>query len=98
MNTDTTPESVLTDGGKLPIDEVTAALHQMLTEHAPCVWKQVGPCVYCIDHNIRLYEGDLPDSKRTTPKCADGEHEWDPEMGLGFYMICVICGLREWCE
>lgn len=73
-------------------------IHKVLADHEPCTWEQVGPCVYCTDHHVRLYQGDLPDSKRTTPKCAEGEHIWDEEQGLGFYFICERCGVREWPE
>lgn len=86
-------------GGVFAIEEVNAALHEMLTGHAPCVWKQVGPCVYCEDHGIRLYQGTLPDDKRTTPKCSPGEHRWDDAnsmMQAGFYFLCVVCGEQRW--
>lgn len=63
-------------------------------KHEPCAWEQVGPCVYCSDHSVRLYEGTLPEGRR--PPC-DG-HEWDEEMGLGFYFQCKRCGLVEWPE
>lgn len=26
-------------------------------KHGECSWEQVGPCVYCADHNERLYHG-----------------------------------------
>lgn len=71
---------------------------QTITEHRDCAWEQIGPCVYCADHDVRLYQGDLPDHKRTVPKCADGDHDWDEEQGLGFYFICKRCGVREWTE
>lgn len=27
--------------------------------HSDCKWEQVGPCVYCADHNERLFQGRL---------------------------------------
>lgn len=86
-------------GGVFAIDQVNAALHEMLTGHAPCRWKQVGPCVYCEDHGIRLYQGTLPDDKRTEPKCAPGEHRWDNADSMcqaGWYFLCVLCGEQRW--
>jgi hypothetical protein len=66
----------------------------LLETHNTCQWKQMGPCVYCTDHDLRLYQGQLPSSRR--PPCA--EHDWDYEQGLGFYFICRRCGEREWTE
>lgn len=68
------------------------------SEHETCTWKQVGLCVWCDDHGIRLYQGDLPEARRTVPKCADKDHDWDPDMGQGFYLICLTCGHREWLD
>lgn len=65
--------------------------------HKDCTWEQVGPCVYCTDHNERLYQGDLPEARRTTPKCT--EHRWDDGDSMcqsGFYFLCLDCGEREW--
>ena len=75
-------------------DDLTA----LLREHDDCTWQQVGPCVWCTDHGLRLYQGDLPDRKRTIPRCAPGEHDWDPDAGLGFYYQCRTCGEMEWTE
>jgi hypothetical protein len=69
-----------------------------LAAHDACQLEQVGPCVYCKDHGLRLYHGSLPDNKRTAPKCAPGEHDWDPEMGQGFYYLCTRCSEIEWAE
>lgn len=69
-----------------------------LADHEDHPWKQVGLCVYCEQCGVRLYQGDLPDEKRTVPKCAYSEHDWDPEMGQGFYFICMRCGFKEWAE
>jgi hypothetical protein len=66
--------------------------------HADCAWKQVGPCVYCIDHGVRLYQGELPEHKRTISRCAPENHDWDPETGMGFYGQCRTCGEIEWYE
>lgn len=79
----------------MPTPELAAAT---LAEHEPCAWRQVGACVYCTDHGVRLYQGDLPDRKRTIPKCAPDEHKWDPDFGQGFYVICEKCGVKEWCD
>ena len=32
-------------------------------QHADCVWMQIGPCVYCVDHDMRLYQGKLPPTR-----------------------------------
>lgn len=70
----------------------------LLLEHDGCTWRQVGPCVWCADHRIRLYQGELPERKRTIPKCAPEDHDWDYERGLGFYYQCRTCGEIEWTE
>ncbi len=64
--------------------------------HEDCEWEEVGLCVYCKAHGIRLYQGRLPEARRTVPTCV--EHDWDDEQGSGFYSICRICGEREWFE
>lgn len=68
--------------------------------HEAHAWRQVGLCVWC-DCGVRLYEGDLPAERRTTPVCADGQHEWDnsDSMGqCGFFFLCLRCGAKEWTE
>ncbi len=73
----------------------------VLAAHDGCRWEQVGLCVYCADHVVRLYEGDLPDVKRTTPKCAADDHDWDDGDSMsqgGFFLLCLRCGEREWTE
>jgi hypothetical protein len=75
-----------------------SALSAETAAHSDCAWKQVGPCVWCSDHGVRLYQGDLPDSKRTVPVCESDAHEWDMEMGMGFYSQCTVCGFMEWHE
>ena len=77
---------------------MTDSFQALLAEHADCTWEQIDPCVYCADHHVRLYQGTLPNERRVTPRCAPGEHDWDEETGLGFYMVCNTCGEREWCE
>lgn len=69
-----------------------------LAAHEDCAWQQAGLCVWCVDHGLRLFQGSLPESKRTVPKCAPDQHDWDPDMGLGFYVQCRACGFTEWCE
>lgn len=72
--------------------------------HKDCgTWKQVGPCVYCVDHNERLYQGELPasrDPQRATKQaeCARGGHDWDERFGQGFYYLCRRCRTKEWTE
>lgn len=68
--------------------------------HAGCTWKEVPPCVYCVEHGERLYQGSIPAERdpELAAKRAACDHDWDPEMGLGFYVICMECGFREWCE
>jgi len=67
---------------------------QIFAAHAPHTWSQIGPCVYCDDCNERLYQGQLPENRR--PACD--EHDWDEEMGEGFYFQCKRCGFVEWAE
>ncbi len=69
-------------------------------EHAECQWKEVPPCVYCADHGVRLYQGSIPAEKdpELAAKRASCDHEWDEEMGLGFYFLCKKCGFREWAD
>jgi len=74
------------------------AFQAEIARHADCPWKQVGPCVYCTDHDVRLYQGELPERKRTVPVCAPDAHDWDMEMGMGFYSQCKTCGFTEWNE
>ncbi len=66
----------------------------MNTTHDECTLEQVGLCVYCKDHNVRLYQGQLPADKR--PACSD--HRWDEESGMGFYRRCTVCGEVSWYE
>jgi len=78
---------------------VAQALYGVLDAHAECRWEQVGPCVYCSDHGERLYQGTLPDERRTTPKCI--EHRWDDGDSMcqsGFYFLCLDCGEQDWPE
>jgi len=73
-------------------------LAAFLAEHEPHRWEEVGPCVYCADCNMRLYQGSLPDHKDPSraARQAACDHDWDPEMGQGFYFVCVKCGFKEW--
>ena len=72
------------------------AFTAFLDEHSGCDWSQIGPCVYCDTHNLRLYQGTLPDDKRRIPICA--VHDWDEEMGQGFFFQCKVCKFIEWPE
>jgi hypothetical protein len=74
------------------------SLAEFIGAHKGCTWEQIGPCVWCKHHNLRLYQGDLPEHKRTTPKCAPEDHDWDPDTGLGFYSQCRACRYIEWFE
>lgn len=63
--------------------------------HAQHTWAQVGPCVYCADCDVRLYQGQLPADRR--PPCY--AHEWDDGDSMsqcGFYLLCLRCGAIEW--
>lgn len=77
---------------------VVDALGEMLEAHSLCTWEQVGLCVYCKGHGVRLYQGSLPDDRRTVPICASDEHDWDNDMGQGYYFVCSVCGFVEWAE
>ena len=79
-------------------DAAVRALEAKIAEHAAHGWEQVGPCVWCTTCNVRLYQGDIPEQKRAVPKCAPDAHDWDMEMGMGFYSQCRICGFTEWNE
>ena len=74
--------------------DAAEAIIENKAAHGGCSWRQVGPCVYCNDHDIRLYQGMLPEYRR--PTCM--EHDWDEETGLGFYFQCRTCGVMEWPE
>ena len=50
------------------LDDAVKAFMENLGGHDDCPWEQVGPCVYCTTHNVRLYQGTLPEGKRTTPE------------------------------
>jgi hypothetical protein len=83
--------------------EAVAALErfgEFLADHEPHRWEKVGPCVWCADCNLRLYQGELPDHKDPgrAERQANCDHDWDPEMGQGFYIVCRTCGYQEWCE
>ena len=67
------------------------------TVHLRCRWEQIGPCVYCADHHVRLYQGSLPADRRP-PACQPDQHDWDDEEGMGFYGICRTCKTVEWFE
>lgn len=72
--------------------------------HADCEWEEVPPCVYCKDHNVRLYQGEIPASKNPElaakrAACAHQDHLLDDdgnEHGMGFYWICADCGYKGW--
>lgn len=60
--------------------------------HEGHTWEQVGLCVYCVDCEVRLYQGTVPADRR--PSCD--EHRWDDESGQGYYSVCERCGAVEW--
>lgn len=66
------------------------------SKHGLHMWEQVGLCVWCKDCSKRLYNGELPEYKRTIPVCET--HDWDPDQGLGFYLICKVCKTKEWLD
>lgn len=73
-------------------------LAAFLAEHEPHPWREVGSCVYCIPCGVRLYQGGLPEHKDPgrAARQAACDHDWDPDMGQGFYFICLNCGFKEW--
>lgn len=77
-------------GDRKPTPEERAAILAALPwlAHGGCKWEQVGPCVYCADHNERLYSGRLP------PRVNCPGHEWDEQPGDGFW-ACRHCGLTS---
>ena len=96
---------------KAEANKIMDAFTEMLAAHAECRWEQVGMCVWCADHNQRLYIGDLPDEKLPADQrekrdgCQHLAHEmYDDgggvmrEMGEGFYYICADCGFKGWYE
>lgn len=84
------------------IEQVARAFDEMLAFHAECRWEQVGPCVYCTNHNQRLYQGQLPAERNPAAAvCAAEGHEWDDADSMGqsgFYYLCTRCGEQEWPE
>jgi hypothetical protein len=72
----------------------------LIQEHRPHRWEEVGICVWCVDCNVRLYQGNLPEWKDPGRPARQAlcDHDWDPEAGLGFYFICTKCGFKEWAE
>jgi hypothetical protein len=75
-------------------------LAELLASHEPHRWEAIGLCVWCADCNVRLYVGELPERKDPgrAERQAACDHDWDPEMGFGFYGLCVNCGYKEWFE
>ena len=75
-------------------------------KHADCTWKEVPPCVYCVDHGVRLYQGSLPPERDPVlaakrAACSHDNHVLDDdgnEHGLGFYWLCADCGFKGWYE
>lgn len=53
-----------------------AALVDMFGGHAGHTLSQVGPCVYCDDCDIRLYQGTLPDKKRVPAPAKERHDRW----------------------
>lgn len=78
-----------------------AAKVEGLEEHRPHKWEEIGPCVYCADCNVRLYQGTLPPDKAPANRatCQHLNQDWDMDgHGLGFYGVCEDCGERIWAE
>ena len=61
-----TPEGHLVIERRKPLTvaDIYQSFTVLLYEHADCKWSQVGRCVYCDDHGVRLYQGDMPKEKR----------------------------------
>jgi hypothetical protein len=88
------PRKPLTDEERIKSIAAIDSWLATIKSHEPHEWQQVGPCVYCVPCNIRLYQGTLPEDKK--PPCA--EHDWDYDSGMGFYYQCRKCGEMEWTE
>ena len=78
------------------------ALDEIFRQHDKCEWGQVGPCVYCKSHGVRLYQGQLPDDRNPNKAiCNRDGHDWDDANSMGqsgFYYLCQRCGEQEWTE
>ena len=81
---------------------VISTLLKLTEDHINCRLEQVGPCVWCIDHNMRLYQGRLPaDRNPGLAVCEREGHQWDDADSMcqsGFYYLCTRCGEQEWTE
>jgi hypothetical protein len=53
------PEAQAAYDKKIAYRAVEAMFEETL-KHEDCEWEQVGRCVYCNDHGIRLYQGTIP--------------------------------------
>jgi len=89
----------------------TDGFDSILEEHREHQWREIPPCVYCVDCDIRLYQGSLPEWKdpelaarrATCPHddhvmYVDEETGYEREMGEGFYWVCADCGHKGWYE
>ena len=70
-----------------------------LATHEPCAWMQVGPCVYCTDHQIRLYGREsCSDRSGTVPCCARGSRlgsgDWHGVYGQCRTVAAIWSGTR----
>lgn len=43
-------------------EEVADAFFTQMSLHDDHIWERIGPCVYCDDCKVRLYQGRIPDS------------------------------------
>lgn len=74
--------------------------------HKDCTWREVPPCVYCVEHGERLYHGSLPEERDPVlaakrKACSHLDHVIDDdghEHGQGFYWLCADCGFKGWYE
>jgi len=60
-------------------DWMVEGLVKALTGHATCEKEQIGPCVYCVPHKQRLYQGTLAAS---VPVQEESER-WEPQEESG---------------
>lgn len=91
-----TPEEV--EAGRRALE----AFEARLAEHERHRWAQVGPCVWCDDCDVRLYNGQLPRERNPEASvCERDGHDWDDANSMcqsGFYFRCLRCGEKEWTD
>jgi hypothetical protein len=76
-------------------------MSDVLVEHRSCRWIEIPPCVWCADHpDVRLYMGALPPDRAPEQRqhCSHPDEQQDHETGMGFYVICGVCGAQGFWE